>query len=77
MPFARTPKNGWIWYDNNCHSTTVGCLAEGKEKCTCEYHISNGLEQYGFNSYQEAEEKWMEVTGSEKFILGKTPYPNS
>lgn len=72
--FTRTPKNGWTWYQDGCHSLDVGCLAEGREKCTCRYHISDGNVQYGFDSYEEAETKWMEVTQSEKFVLGKSIY---
>lgn len=66
---TRTPKNGWAWYQDGCHSVDIGCIAEGREKCTCRYHISDGKVQYGFDDFQEADRKWVELTGSESLTI--------
>lgn len=71
MPIIKQ-KNRVTWFSGQgVHSLNVGCLAEDREKCTCQYHISDGKVQYGFDSYQEAEAKWCELTDTKKFRLGK------
>lgn len=65
-------KNEVTWFSGcGVHSESVGCVAEGREPCTCRYHIKNGTEQFSFEDYASAEAKWCELTAEPSFKLGK------
>lgn len=68
----------WSWYQGSgVHSCTVGCLNDGREQCTCQYHITDGVEQFSFDTYLEAESKWCELTNTKPFRLGKDKWNNN
>lgn len=72
MPIVKQ-KNGVTWFSGcGVHSESVGCVAEGREPCMCRYHIKSGAEQFSFEDFASAEEKWISLTGEEKFQLGKS-----
>jgi hypothetical protein len=70
-------ENGWeLW--QGFHPSSIGCSAEGREVCTCKYHIVNDerTEIHSFDDYLLAEKKFRELTGGLEFLLGKTKFDN-
>ena len=63
----RTAQDWILW--GGCHPTAIGCTAEGREQCACKYHIVNKAESeiYSFDEFQEADEKFMELTNEKSF----------
>ncbi len=64
--------NGYFFYQGaGVHPLSTGCIEEGREQCTCLYHITDGTTQYDFEEYASAEKQWCILTGEEPFRLGK------
>lgn len=68
-------KNGWeLW--GNCHPSSLICdHAGGKDvPCDCPYHVvaSDRSKMHSFHSFAEAEDKFVNLSGAAKFVIGKT-----
>ncbi len=68
-------ENGYELYQG-AHPSSLGCSAEGREVCTCKYHIVDEARTQilSFKDYLQAEAKFRELTGGMEFVLGKTKF---
>lgn len=61
-------KDNWeLW--KACHPAQTGCVAEGRERCDCGYHLVNRTtnEVLSYDSFQDAEEEFCTQTGEKTF----------
>ena len=58
----RTSTNWQLWA--GVHPKDIGCISEGREQCTCKYHIvsMDKTKIYSFDDWQEADQKFTELT---------------
>ncbi len=68
-------ENGYELYQG-AHPSSLGCSAEGREVCTCKYHIVDEArtEILSYDSYLEADKKFRDLTGALEFQLGKNKW---
>lgn len=66
--FLRREKGWELW--GSCHPLAVGCIADGREQCHCQYHIVNDdrTQCMGFESWKEAESRFIELTGAKSML---------
>ena len=62
-----------VTFYSNAHPKGLGCA--GIPQCECPYHVVDDTEIYSFDSFQDAQEKYMELTGEPRIddlIINKT-----
>lgn len=52
----------------------IKCIDEGSKNCNHTYYIEDGENIYSFDDWQEAENKFCELSGTNKFVFGKTDF---
>lgn len=60
--------NTWFLW-GGVHPDSIGCTSEGREQCTCKYHIVDKAKTqiFSFDDFQKADEKFCSLTGMETF----------
>lgn len=64
---VRQKENITLWQGAGVHPSSFKC-----DECQCKYHLVNGETIEYFEDWQSAEGRYCELTGTEKFQLGKT-----
>lgn len=65
-----------LWGGEGVHPADIGCVHDGRDQCSCKYHVvdKDRTEVFSFENWEEAEEKYCELSGEKKFIFGKTDF---
>lgn len=69
-------KSGKFELWGGVHPSSIGCASEGRSVCDCKYHIVDDQREQieSFDTFQDAEDRFCVLTGTQKFVLGKSTW---